>query len=221
MKKFFSRYIAIQILRTKSVRENIRDTYEKINRELIYKEYKQQDITVTKEEIIIEANKTFIKLQHILLMLNDNYINRLSKTLQSHIWIFYINQTDIPFYTSDNPVTTIPHIFNKYLSYSGFNSKGVEVIFPINSKLLLAMYEKSYHRKSYKDCHFIEISDIDRVNTYNSFQVFACHRNIYSNSDNFDIALKLCKENPKIMDINNKINLKWCEDSTESNIKVD
>lgn len=42
-------------------------------------------------------------------------------------------------------------IDDEYVSCSGFNSKGVEVFFPINSKLILAMYERTHHSARFKD----------------------------------------------------------------------
>ena len=205
LKNIFSKYIAIQILRTKDTREKIRDLYEKLNKELVFREFKRMGYDINREEIDVESKKVFIKLQHILMIMDDENIKCFSNVFKSHIWVFYINKTNIPFYTSDSPIVTIPHISDKYISYSGIKSKGVEVVFPINSELLLAMYEKSYHSKEYKDRKFVNLYNVEKVNIYNSFQVLSCHRTVFSKNNDFKMALDLCKYNPQIMDISNKI----------------
>jgi len=43
------------------------------------------------------------------------YLHNLSKIFVKHKWIIGVNQTDIPFYTSDHPVAKIPYFGSSHL----------------------------------------------------------------------------------------------------------
>lgn len=99
---------------------------------------------LSKNEILVSADKDYVKLEHTNMILNDDATMRFAETLYNHLWVIYVNKTETSFYTSDNPVATIPHKFHKYMSYSGFNSDGIEIVFPISPTLLLGMYDKKH-----------------------------------------------------------------------------
>jgi hypothetical protein len=69
------------------------------------------------------------------------HCKELAEILLNHIWLIGVNSTGQLFFTSDNPVVMAPH-----LESSGYSSEGIEVVFPINSKLILIMLEKKYFR---------------------------------------------------------------------------
>lgn len=91
--------------------------------------------------------------------------------------------------------------------YGGFESEGVEVVFPISPDLLLAMYERTWHSAVYTDRVFVPLDDKLLVDYYNRSQVVNSHRIICSQKKNFDLAKKLCEEYPEIRDANNKVSV--------------
>lgn len=205
-KDLLSVFIALQIIRTKTFRETLCETIEKLYQVLPSKLQKNEE-TALPENIIVEANKDFVKLQHSAMLLNSETLLEFAEILNQHIWVMYVNQTDLPFYTSDTPILTIPHKFDKYISYGGFNSLGVEVIFPISPKLMIAMYEKKHHAYllAPHERRYIPITDKSKIEAYNGIQVANSYRCVYSATNNFDIAKKICEENPRLRDTKNRV----------------
>ena len=200
-------FLAVQIVRTKSYRDTLRQIIEKTSEVLAYKQQMYDDDAIPRDYFQIKANKDFVKLQHNGMLMDDDVIMDMAETLSKHIWVVYVNKTDQPFYTSDNPVCTIPHKFDQFISHSGFASEGVEVVFPITPNLLLAMYEETWHSDTYVDRSFIPLDDKYIVDFYNKVQVMNSHREIYSQKKNFELAEKVCVEYPHVRDANNKVSV--------------
>lgn len=204
-KTFLSLFIAIQIVRTRAYRDIMKQTFEKFYEAFAYKQQMNDTDALPRECFKASVNDDFIKLEHSGMLLDEETAIHFAETLMNHIWVMYVNKTDHPFYTSDNPVSTIPHKHDKYISHGGFASEGVEVVFPVSPKLLIAMYEKKWHSQFYDDRTFIPIYDKEYVDYYNYAQVVNSFRCIYSQKENFDIAKKICDEHPEIRDSSNRV----------------
>lgn len=200
-------FLAVQIIRTKTYRDTLRQIIEKTYEALAYKQQMFDEDAIPRECFQVKADKDFVKLQHSSMLMDDDVIMGMAETLSKHIWVIYVNKTDQPFYTSDNPVCTIPHKFDQFISYGGFASEGVEVVFPISPNLLLAMYEEKWHSNMYTDRTFIPLDDRSIVDFYNKAQVVNSHRAIYSQKKNFDLAEKVCIEHPQVRDADNKVSV--------------
>lgn len=199
-KVFMALFVAIQVIRTKSFRTMLGDTIAKFYQTFAYKSQMNSENALPKEAFEVEANSDFVKLQHSNMILDEEMAMEMAETLCNHIWIIYVNKTDYPFYTSDNPVATIPHKFDKYMSYGGFASEGVEIVFPISSKLLLAMYERETYKDRLQDRKYVVLSSKEQINYFNCQQVYHSYRCVFSGKDNFEIAEKICKENPEFQE---------------------
>lgn len=204
-KTMLALFIAIQSIRTRAYRDTMKQIVEKTYEVLAYKQQMDNDDALPREAFKVEASDDFIKLQHSGMLLDDDVAIHMAETFMNHIWVMYVNKTEQPFYTSDNPVLTIPHKHHKYMSYTGFASEGVEVVFPVSPKLLIAMYEKKWHSKFYKDRTFLPIYDKNIVEYYNQIQIAQSFRCIYSQTENFELAEKMCKEQPNIRDYSNRV----------------
>lgn len=166
-KTFLSLFIAIQSVRTRAYRDTMKQTIEKLYETIAYKQQMNAVDALPKECFKASVSDDFIKLEHGGMLLDEDIAIHLAETLMNHIWVMYVNKTDYPFYTSDNPVSTIPHKHDKSMSYGGFASEGVEVVFPLSPNLLIAMYEKSWHSKFYQDRTFIPVRNKVFVDYYN------------------------------------------------------
>ena len=112
----------------------------------------------------------------------------LVQVLVHHIWIVGVNQTAHPFYTSDNPVVAFPHKQHPIRSYSGLRSEGIEVAFPMNSRYILALLERTYHAAcEVLDCRSMPIGEAG-VTFYNGVQVAGSDRWVYCQTDSFSLA---------------------------------
>jgi hypothetical protein len=116
---------------------------------------------------------------HKLMMLNQDALERSAQVLQNHIWIIGMNDTNNPFYTSDNPVATYPVC-------TGIAMPGVKVILPLTPKCVLIMHERNYYRMIEDQDGQTDRLKPEDINFYNSLQVCSSHRQIYSIENNFD-----------------------------------
>ena len=168
-KSLLSLFLAIQIIRTKAFRDTISQTYKKLLQTLAYKQQMNDKNSLSKENFTIKVNKEFIRLEHISMMLDEDNTTHFAKILANHHWVLYVNTTNTPFFTSDNPITTIPHKHDRFMSYGGLNSKGVEVVFPISPTLLLAMYDARTY-SNVKDRSYCMIKESKYVDYFNRAQ---------------------------------------------------
>lgn len=200
-----SLFLAVQIIRTRAFRDSIKQIIEKTYQALAYKQQMNGDDPLSKEEFVVEANKDYVKLQHAGMILDEEVGVQISETLLNHIWVMYVNKTNQPFYTSDNPVLTIPHKKNEYISYSGLASEGIEIVFPVSPNLLIAMYDRKWYSSSFRDRSFIPLNDKEFIDYYNQVQVIHSFRCIYSKESNFELANDICKNHPEICDPSNRV----------------
>jgi hypothetical protein len=122
-----------------------------------------------------------------------SHCKELAEILLNHIWLIGVNSTDQLFFTSDNPVVMAPH-----LESSGYSSEGIEVVFPINSKLILIMLEKKYFRHKLNLERTLVPLTREYVLDYNRLQVLQSSRFIYSQSDDFALVEEICNTNPDV-----------------------
>jgi hypothetical protein len=100
-------------------------------------------------------------------------------------------------FTSDHPIVQYPH-----LGLNGINSPGIEIAFPINSKAILIMKEKSHFYKFAKlDGNLFPLT-LNDVNFYNQLQVYGSNRFVFCSEDRFDLVEEICKNNPDVCSSN-------------------
>ena len=198
-------FITLQYVRTRARRDEMGEVIAKTCLALA----KKKALTTEEIEMLnianIKADKDFVKLQHNMVVLNHEKQEKMAETLDNHIWVMYVNKTNTPFYTSDNPVVAIPHKNDEYISYTGIASEGVEIAFPISPYLLLAMYERTWHSGKVEEGKFVPIYNPERIDYYNGMQVIHSSRCVYSIMDNFEIARTVCNEHPQIRQSENRI----------------
>ena len=125
-------------------------------------------------------------------------IFRIVDILCSHIWVVGKNTTEKPLYTSDNPVVWDTH--KEYPPNRGFGlaSEGIEVVFPLTPKYVIALLERKFFQE-YKelDCKCIDL-DSEGIKYYNGFQVFHSYRQIYCPTNDFNQAEDICNQYPQV-----------------------
>lgn len=86
---------------------------------------------------------------------------------ENFIWVVGVNQTNQPFFTSENPVVRYGHAEeNGGRSFQGVFSPGMEIVFPLTSKLILTLVERhSFAGISSWDNCFIPLTDVENVIT--------------------------------------------------------
>lgn len=79
---------------------------------------------------------------HITMILDN--LEKLSAYLMHQKWLFCINLSNRPLYTSDNPAILDREFCEKDGRGKGFTSQGINFYLPINSKIILLIAEKSF-----------------------------------------------------------------------------
>jgi hypothetical protein len=196
--------LAVQYVRTKSVREGILESSDCMLQLL-------DDINANQElknsMIISQEN---LKLIHGKMIFDKENIFHLASSFYSLKWVLGINKTSKHFYTSDSPIGTKAHINHPFLSMNGLDSPGVEAFFPMSPEIILVMYDGEYHKEIVdKDRTYWIITEEDNVDYYNSLSVMRSHRCIFSDKNDFSLIEKMILRNPLIFENNESTELHY------------
>lgn len=197
-KELMSLFIAIQIIRTKTFRCTLADTIQKLYQTMAYKMQTKSADMLSKDDFEVEVNRDFVKLQHSSMILDEEVAVGMAEVLNEHIWVMYVNKTNTPFYTSDTPVANIPHKYDEYMGYGGLRSEGIEIVFPLTPNLMIGMYERSTYSAIFSDRQFVVLTTKEQIEYYNRVQVINSYRCVFSSNDSFDLAKRMCDENPDL-----------------------
>lgn len=164
----------IQLMRTLNM-ANIINSKAKDEADLVWKHNNNPLIreladitTVTIPNAIVHAMYAFCQHPYILLDLK---------------WKLLINNTEIPFITSDNPVS----LYNQFLekrnsNICGLATAGLQVFYPLLPKFGVLYYDGEIYKCGVSKRHFIEInrSDVFHLNRLTSLNAT---KNIYYNPE--------------------------------------
>ena len=189
----FAAYLALQYIRTKRVRMTFHETSDCIIQAA--KEFGFQESSCEKYSISDEQAKNI----HVQMLMDIEVLCDLTKSFIDKTWILGINRTKTLFYTSDSPIATHAHIKHSFMSMSGIGSKGVEVVFPISPSLILIMIDGSYHTQCLPyERRYIEITENDQVEFYNSVLAFQANRTVFSTDGDFNLLEDMKRKDPGV-----------------------
>lgn len=193
-------YMAIQILRSKEFRESMVELYERVPILLMKKMAKSEEDRKLLDSIELKVkDKNYKKFIHAQVLTDPDVSLNVAENFRNKIWIIGYNKSEIDFLTSDNPVVRFGH-----RGFSGYNSKGIEVFFPISTKLVLILKDREYFwSETGSHNHFIEIPFED-VAFINSLQLQQSYRYVFDKNGNFEIIKGMMQRNPQLKDIKRK-----------------
>ena len=199
----FSVYLAVQMIRVKTARDNLTDISKCVTQALT--DRNTPDSVISNYEI----SESEAKSMHIQMLMDLPAMAELATSFHRLTWILGINKTTRKFYTSDNPICTIPHIKSPYASMSGVSSKGVEVLFPLSPEVILLMLDGSYHTEALPfERRYIEIRDNQYIDSYNSTIAINAKRCVFSFDGNYELIEGMIKRNPRIFN-QGHVQLTW------------
>lgn len=218
-KKELAYIIAIQYLRTPAHRKFLSELYQLSNSHL------EEEANIMFEQIVNQITSELpnqhqnkfsqmaldIKNQVIQLNINmHKWLSRegisiiqaqdmfkfcpgISEILLNHYWLIGLStfESEKTFYTSDHPVSQ-----HGYDQAAGLSSKGVEIVFPLSSKVILILREKEYFNKYKNFDNKILPLTTDQIDYYNSFQVTSSDRFIYCREQDFKLVEQIIQTNP-------------------------
>lgn len=189
----FADYLLLQLLRTKTQREQ----YSQMNQML---------------EFIAEGNQELLdryripddqlSLEHARIMFSPAALLPMKQALMSHIWFIGMNETDKSIYTSDSPVVRYPHVRNPLMGTNGLACSGIEIDFPLSPRHILIIAERSFHKDLMPlDFTQLRITDVRCILHLNSLQVQEAYRQVYSDQDDFEHAMEYLRQFPEAANI--------------------
>ena len=192
-----SHFIVLQLLRTREFRNTLRELQTKVAQDI------GQRLVHLKEgqgryRVKVEFDDSTWPLEQAKLMFDPAKTRELIRILNNHIWHVGVNETEFPFYTSDNPIVRQAHIDHPFLGGIGLQSPGVEIAVPLSPRIILILC----HRGTFKRNEIYEGKPIqlvaDNITHYNSLQVGQSNRYIYCSNDNFALVEQMCMDEPDL-----------------------
>ncbi len=183
-------FIMLQEIRTKEFREMIRDMIkqlgERLSRETLSKELKEQIESVSKESYPKEVQLDFLA---------EN-LPELADILNNMKWVLLVNGTPIPYWTSDHPVSR--HNPNDLSPYGnlGLRSPGIEIYFPLSTKLATMICDPRWLGRVFPSK--FKVTNEQNVIFQNDLQVWTSTRHILSADKEFSLAQKRLKDSPEL-----------------------
>jgi hypothetical protein len=192
-------YIIVQLLRTKLERDRILETNEKLMQAIADMLVRKNFPDLPEDHFPrIEYNQEvlpIIQAQHIF---DEDLIVEFASMINRHIWFIGINKTIQPYYTSDHPVVQKANVQISGRSFNGLRSPGIEIAFPLSSRHILVLLERSYfQRMAWADGKVMKMDPIG-VDYFNSLQVQKSHRQVFCEVNEFEQALGVCRRYPEV-----------------------
>lgn len=221
-KETWSEILAVQVLRTVDFRKIVYEVKQKAQDENIILTNLEKMIDESlqclpfplglDEKNILKKAWFNITIQKINSLYSDNiavihyhifceFFPYLSKVFMNHKWSIGVNQTKMPFYTSDNPIARFPH------QETGYATEGIEILFPINSKIIFVLREKNHPKSQQNIDKIFEVNESE-VKKYNQAQIYCSNQFIYCEQENFELAQEICKISPEVC-LENKNRVKF------------
>ncbi len=190
-------YLMFQILRTKEERKLYNNLEEKEAKVLASFMGTIQGIDNLADKVeVVWKSKEHKRLLHFQMLMDKELQDAAFAAMMNMIWIVGVNQTDMPFYTSDTAA-----IRKGYEGVSGFACRGLEITFPITPKLVLILREPEYfHKDVHLHNRFFRLSQ-SHVEYINELQVTRSYRYTFCNENNFSLAKNLIRKYPDLQNI--------------------
>jgi len=173
-----SLFIALQFVRTKEFRAAIKEMGGKMMTELVKDnpEFKKLDFKVVMKDKLAQV----LQAQHIV----SDTVPQFAYILGTSVWTLLVNRTNVPFWTSDNPVSLYNPIDYGGMSGLGFAVRGIQTHFPLSSKLLLVILDP----RSYPDTPVKIVKDPRKISYENEYQLYNATRFVISSMNDFSAA---------------------------------
>jgi hypothetical protein len=127
----------------------------------------------------------------------------MARDLANLLWIVGRNETAHPFYTSDQPVVRRGNRkFDDGRPMLGPRDPGLEFFFPLDSKHILLMRERTYFADLQKhENQIVSLTDAE-IADCNTVMIMRSNQRLYCSRNEFDLATKVCTEQPEVRDPN-------------------
>lgn len=188
-KLLISEFIWYQMIRTPEARIQGNQLAKDLEQALLSKGVSKEIIKLSG----LSYEDTNERLDHLRAVINPTHIRESVKDLCDRIWIIAQNDTNLKFYTSDNPVTR--HTYHE----RGFSA--FEIFFPLTpTHGLMILTKKDFPDLITFDDNIMYLRKNEYVIWYNEQQVFFAGRQIFSINNDFSVAKSVLNALPIVGD---------------------
>lgn len=190
--------VALQYIRTREYRNSLVEFYTKSTKALSTLFLRMKGYDTSKINVTLNVTPESSQMFHLGHMYRNDFFLGIVEALMNHMWTFVANETSQPLFTSDSPVALVPHKFSPHRSYAGFAAEGIEIRMPLSSKYAVVFYERTYFAGfQWLEGKVMPLND-DNVTYNNSVQINQSYRQVYSQTDTFELAERTCREHPEV-----------------------
>jgi hypothetical protein len=189
---FFRKLIAI--LKANNLSSLTRDDYRELADFITTQQRRTPEARRQMEETAKSADQESeddIQFQQAYMLLHKDVLKVVEDWCDRY-WIFWRNNTNLNFYTSDHPVVRYWHK----------DQKRDELFFPITPKYGVSILFREDLRQRAESRIAYDLSNPEEVKHYNFLMVTQCNRQVYSAENDFTYARELIKLNPTLTDPN-------------------
>lgn len=135
-----------------------------------------------------ELTDDLIKELELPIINDKERLAKFIRYLTDRCWVIYYNNisSKIPYKTSDHPVCYF-NVVSKSTSFedNGLAVQSTVIFFPINNRILIALYPKGLYFGSLKklDGQMIVVDEEKFINQINDIQMMQCYRQVYSSQE--------------------------------------
>jgi hypothetical protein len=193
-KQNFSYCLAVQLIRTRALRDSILDSADRLHQVLL-----DMGLPKEKAEQFTLTESQAGKIQGSMLIDKGNIL-KFAKLLNRLTWVLGINLTTQLLYTSDSPIAQKAHVKYPFLGMAGLASPGVELSIPISPNLVLIMIDGDYHKLYASQERKYWKMNLENVRHYNARCINQSHRFVFSRIDDFQFLMDIAKKDPQVLE---------------------
>jgi hypothetical protein len=184
-------FVAIQDLRTREFREFFKDMAKQLKEKL--SGYKMTE-GFKKQLETMQGEKAAKAMQLKFMVSNADWYAKIVAAMK---WMLLVNETKLPFWTSDQPINRHNDIDQSPYGNLGLLSKGIQIYFPLSTKISLLFCDPILFKMLPKKVSVKE----ENVIFQNCLQVSWSTKHIFSTNNGFDLAKKMIVEHPELKDV--------------------
>jgi len=182
-------FIALQYLRTLEVRKQFEGVGNDLLRSLLKLDFPQWSNQTIDG---ISVSDSLNLLTHLKIL--GKYTSFANVVVHMK-FVTLKNKTNIPFWTSDNPIAIDNKIEQSFYSGNGIVTEGIELHIPITSKLSILVCDPiTFETKP----ALINIKTEKDINRENWLQIFSSTRFLFSDTNSFHKSKEMLDENPDL-----------------------
>lgn len=182
-------FLSHQHIRTRKFREVVKQASEHT-----LETVDEDDIEYGEARKAVETGATEEGAKQWQAQLTANALEGFADLLCQMNWFLFVNKTEYPLWTSDNPITIFNPINPEPDPERGIKQPGSKVHVPLSTDLVLALYDPGqYFVKSKRE----KLTEKEYVDSQNKLQVEHSHRQVFSLIEDFQFAREVIEENPE------------------------